>query len=212
KTIDQLYLVNIKSGEPVWTNEDMKGSGIAEYQYLPESDQILLVGDKKGLRDAVSASKQIMLIDASTENTVWQTPYKMRSPMVKRITMHNDSIYLYSFWGVAEVFNFKDGSRVMGTRDHTDTKNARKFKSFTYGDAGKSPELNVADPQFEDHYAYAVNPITYYGVGVPDWEAVKINMQKGEPVWRHNLTHYTQIKAIHLTTTNIVLRIQTQTT
>src|SRR5699024_9982430 len=120
KTIDQLYLVNIKSGEPVWTNEDMKGSGIAEYQYLPESDQILLVGDKKGLRDAVSASKQIMLIDASTGNTVWQTPYKMRSPMVKRITMHNDSIYLYSFWGVAEVFNFKDGSRVMGTRDHTD--------------------------------------------------------------------------------------------
>lgn len=214
KTINKLHLVDANSGKPIWSSSDIDGTGMAAMEYLPESDQILLVGSMRGVRDAVAASSedvamnQVTLIDASTGHIVWQTPYTGRSATVQGMMKVGNRVYLYQLGGIAQAFAFDSGTRLMGTRDHTTTKNIKNFKSFmAQSGQNKSPYFRAATPQFEDNYVYAANTISYNATSLPDREITKMNAETGEVIWSHPLEESPKIKEIFLSARDVIVRI-----
>lgn len=74
-TKDGLVALNARTGETLWSQSRFTGA-LADWQYLPASDELVLLNYKTGWGALFSGYKnQLMKIKASTGEIVWETEY-----------------------------------------------------------------------------------------------------------------------------------------
>lgn len=214
RTVEKLYLINHETGEVLWENEAMAGTGIAAVNYLPQSNQLLIASSMSGLRDVLENAneqqelKQLILVDANTGDMEWKSEYQGRSEQVKNIAVKNKKIHLNFNGGSMEVFDYSSGKRIWGTRDGSLEGNT-KVASFT-GDYNLMETIETANPQFDGEHLYAVNPKDVKAVGLPDKRLQKFDYATGEILWDVELEKTTDIRDMLLRDDKVIVRLSSQ--
>lgn len=214
RTVEKLYLINHETGEVLWENEAMAGTGIAAVNYLPQSNEFLIASSMSGLRDVLEnvneerELKQLILVDANTGDLLWKSEYQGRSEQVKSIAVKNDKVHLNFNGGSMEIFNFSDGERIWGTRDGSLEGNT-KLASFS-GDYNLMETIETSAPQLDGEYLYAVNPKNVKAVGLPDKQLQKFDYATGEVLWDIELEKTTDIRDMLLRDDNVIVRLSSQ--
>jgi outer membrane protein assembly factor BamB len=194
RTIDKLYMIDAETGEPVWENSEFNSTGIAAVKYMPDSEQLLIAGSTAGLREILQNAaseegmKQVALVDVESGQAQWVSEFKGRSEQIDRLELNDKIVKLYFYGGSVEVFNFQDGTRLLGTRDDY-LMGAAKVGSFLGGantEEGVSPgsmmeTANTAEPVFEGQAVYAVNPTS--SSGIINKKITKFDADNGEIIW-----------------------------
>jgi outer membrane protein assembly factor BamB len=202
RTVEKLYLIKHETGEVLWENEAMAGTGIAAVNYLPQSNKILIASSMSGLRDVLEnvneeqELKQLILVDANTGDFSWKSEYQGRSEQVKSIAVKNDKVHLNFNGGSMEIFDFSDGERIWGTRDGSLEGNT-KLASFT-GDYNLMETIETAAPQLDGEYLYAVNPKNVKAVGLPDKQLQEFDYAAGGVLWGVGLEEATHVRDVLL--------------
>lgn len=214
RTVEKLYFIDHASGEILWESENFHATGIADAEYLPKSDQLLIAGSMKGLKDVLENAdedlslRQLMLMDAESGEIAWQSNYTGRSEQVRNIVKKGDRVHLLFDGGSAEVFDFSNGNRRFGTRDGS-LEGATKLASFSVDyNLVETPE--TAEPQFDQDAVYAVNPLKVKAVGVPDKQLQKMDYGTGEILWKTTIESTPDIRDMHLRGDNVIVRLSSE--
>ncbi|SMO70800.1 PQQ-binding-like beta-propeller repeat protein [Fodinibius sediminis] len=214
RTVEKLYFIEGKSGEILWENEEMAGTGIADVEYLPATNQLLLATSMAGLRDVLENAnvdrelKQVALLDATTGQTEWKSSYTGRSEQLRVVRKQGENVHLDFNGGSVEIFDFDSGERLFGTRDGIQESNAKLASFTTDYNPMETPE--TAAPKLEGDAVYAVNPEEVKAVGLPDKQIQKFDYTTGEMLWQVEMENTTDIRDMRFRDDHLIVRLSAQ--
>lgn len=186
KTLDGLSLIDLSSGEVVWTNKNLDG-GLAEVIFDEESNSIVVVNsdDEAFSIEGLQFNKQIMRIDAETGDTVWEGNYdgNIREKVDgfgiwadRRADIRLvDGKIMINFLNV-EVYDFETGEQLWQTTTGND-----KLLDYV---APEAQIMNLfAFPVIHDDMLYRV---THENTGLTGVDVVveAYNYQTGDLMWK----------------------------
>lgn len=190
KTTDgHLHMVNAKTGDSIWQTDQVPSTGLAAVKYLPDSDELLVIGDMGGLKDIIKSAdanntmKQVYRIDASDGAIRWASKYQGRESQVDHILKTNNKVLVYFTGGSLEFFDYLSGKRLFGTRDDMAIGTTKVASAVSKTNTMETEQ--TAMPILEGNAVYAINPTgDVNAMALDDKQLVKYNSQTGDVIWK----------------------------
>lgn len=178
KTIGELRLVDLETGETEWQVDDVSGSSIIHAEWLPSGDLVAALANSS-LIGKVTGGQELLRLNPKNGNIKWRSDHDASG--VSKAFVEKNKIYLQHEDKEVEVFDLSDGSKVFEATTNWKAdiagRTKAEYKEEQYGFSLTGGATMGEDAVYIPHLAETQI------VGAPHYSAVKYDRASGKKRW-----------------------------
>ncbi len=178
KTVGELRLVDLDTGQTQWTVDDVSGSSIIHAEWLSSGDLVAVMANSS-LIGKVTGGQELLRLNPENGRVKWRTDHDASG--VSRALVQKDRLLLQHDDNEVEVFNLTDGTEVFeaqtGWKADVVGRVAVEYKEERY-------EFSLTGGAAIDEAAVYVPQVAETQiVGAPHYSVKKYDRTEGTKVW-----------------------------